>query len=51
MYRIEINIYKKEFFVKLVIKKKQTEMHGQQNIKFNGLHLVKTQYNYSKFCS
>jgi hypothetical protein len=33
MQRIEINIYKKELCVKLVIYKDCTEMHGQQNIK------------------
>ena len=34
MYRIEINIHKKELCVKLVIYKDYTEMqHGQQNIK------------------
>jgi hypothetical protein len=34
MQRIEINIYKKELCVKLIIYKDYTEMHGQQNIKF-----------------
>jgi hypothetical protein len=33
MYRIEINIQKKDLFVKLVIYKEYTELHGQQNIK------------------
>jgi len=32
MYRIEINIYEKDLYVKLVIYKDYTEMHGQQSI-------------------
>ena len=35
MCRIEINIYEKGLCVKLVIYKDCTEMHVQQNIKFN----------------
>jgi len=37
MYRIEINIHKKELTVKLVIYKDYNEMHGQQNIKLHNL--------------
>jgi len=38
VYRIGINIYeKKELWVKLVIYKNWTEMHGQQNIKFHNV--------------
>jgi hypothetical protein len=33
MWRIEINIHEKELWVKLVIYKDYTEMHGQQNMK------------------
>ena len=33
MWRIEINIHKKELCVKFIIYKYYTEMHGQQNIK------------------
>jgi hypothetical protein len=33
VYRIEINIEKKELCVKLVIYRNYTGMHGQQNIK------------------
>jgi hypothetical protein len=35
MWCIEINIYWKELCVKLVIHKNYTQMHGQQNVKFN----------------
>jgi hypothetical protein len=34
-YRIEIYMHEKELCVKLVIYKDYTEMHGQQNIKFD----------------
>jgi len=34
MQRIDINTYKKEMCVKLVIYENYTEMHGQENIKF-----------------
>jgi len=33
MYRMEINMHEK-LYVKLVIYRDQTKMHGQQNIKF-----------------
>jgi len=35
MKRIGINIHEKELCVKLVIYKDYTEMHGQQNIKYD----------------
>jgi hypothetical protein len=42
MYRIEINIHKKELCVKLVTYKDYTEMHGQQTIKFTVNYVVNT---------
>ena len=43
LYRIEINIYKKEMCVVFVIEWNYTEMHGQQNIKFSWM-------NYPVYC-
>jgi len=47
MYRFGINIYekkKKELCVKLVIYKNYTEMHGQQNIKFQTTLIIALRY-------
>jgi hypothetical protein len=35
---IATNIYEKELYIKLVIYKDYTQMHGQQNIKFQQLY-------------
>jgi hypothetical protein len=37
MYRIEINVHKKELCVKLIIYKDYMEMHSQQNEKLSNL--------------
>jgi len=45
MYRIEINIYKKELCVPLVVYKNYAEMHGQQNIKFWYIYYISNPKN------